>query len=244
MHISKLDGIENLVNLHCLNLSENRLNNLKKLKSLKSLTFLDIDGNNIAKIDDLPPMITDLRASRNSLTCLGFCTKLQLLTRLNVAKNKLKSLKGIEQSKLLQIIIASDNSIKERNEIEIFANFPKLTMIDLKGNSTIEDDSYRKRLLCIAPNLLSVDYEKIPVEERHHVFRKSGKAFDHSLNKRFLGKVLTFDFIEKLVPDLEAQKSLNLSDHQFQMIALDRTATAKLQHITELDLSKNSLEHM
>jgi Leucine-rich repeat (LRR) protein len=136
LRITKLDGIENLANLHCLNLSNNRLTTVKKLRTLKALTFLDISGNNITKVDDLPPLINELRAARNGLTCLGFCTKLQvsfcvnaknnylfqLLTRLNVSRNKLKSLKGIEQSKLLQIIIASDNGIKmSNNEIEIFA---------------------------------------------------------------------------------------------------------------------------
>jgi hypothetical protein len=132
-----------------------------------------------------------------------------------VARNKIKTLKGIEQSKLLQIFIASDNLIKlANNEIEIFANFPKLTIVDLIGNPLVETDGYRKRLLCIVPNLLSVDYEKVPVEERCHIVRKSGK-------------VLTFEFIEKLVPDLEDQSTLNLNDHYFQMIALDRNATSK-----------------
>ncbi|KAI6223667.1 Leucine-rich repeat-containing protein 9 [Aphelenchoides fujianensis] len=152
-----------------------------------------------------------------------------LLTRLHVAKNKLRSLKGIEQSKLLQIVIASDNQIKEKTEVEIFANFPKLCLVDLSGNPAAEIEGHRKRVLCIAQNLLYIDFDKIPVEERHHVFRKSGK-------------VLTFELIEKLVPELEAATALNLSDNQFQMIALDRTATSKLQHITEVDLSNNELE--
>ncbi|KAI6186361.1 Leucine-rich repeat-containing protein [Aphelenchoides besseyi] len=227
--ISKLDGLEYLVNLHCLNLAENKLNNVKKLKALRGLTFLDISGNQIAKIDELPGMINELHASRNLINCLQFCTKLSLLTRLNMSKNKLKSLKGIEQSKLLQTVILSDNQIKEKTEIEIFSNFPKLCFVDLSGNPAAEIEGHRKRLLCIAQNLIFIDYEKIPVEERHHVVRKSGK-------------VLTFEFIEKLVPELEAETSLNLSNNQFQMIALDRTATSKLQHITDVDISHNELE--
>ncbi|KAI6223088.1 hypothetical protein M3Y99_01465900 [Aphelenchoides fujianensis] len=243
--LQKLDGLELLSNLHCLSLADNRLTSVKKLKTLQGLTFLDISGNQIAKIDDLPAMINELRASRNLFSCLGFCTKLQatnenpllsikrcclqLLTRLHVAKNKLRSLKGIEQSKLLQIVIASDNQIKEKTEVEIFANFPKLCLVDLSGNPAAEIEGHRKRVLCIAQNLLYIDFDKIPVEERHHVFRKSGK-------------VLTFELIEKLVPELEAATALNLNDNQFQMIALDRTATSKLQHITEVDLSNNELE--
>ncbi|KAI6190143.1 hypothetical protein M3Y97_00084900 [Aphelenchoides bicaudatus] len=210
LQISKLDGIENLTNLHCLNLANNKLTTIKKLRTLKSLTFLDISGNNIAKIDDLPSLINELRVARNGLTCLGFCTKLQLLTRLNVSRNKLKSLKGIELSKLLQIVIASDNLIKmTNNELDIFANFPKLSMVDLIGNPAVENEGYRKRLLCIVP-----------------------------------GKVLTFEFIEKTVPDFEEQKVLSLNDQFFQMIALDRNATSKLQHITELNMSNNALEHI
>lgn len=87
-------------------------------------------------------------------------------------------------------------------------------MVDLIGNPIVEADGYRKRLLCIVPGLLSVDYEKVPVEERSHIVRKSGK-------------VLTFEFIEKMFPDLENQTSLNLDGQFFQMIALDRNATSK-----------------
>jgi Leucine-rich repeat (LRR) protein len=78
LKISKLDGIENLASLHCLNLANNRLTTVKKLRALKGLTFLDISGNCVAKIDDLPPLINELRASRNTIACLGFCTKLQV----------------------------------------------------------------------------------------------------------------------------------------------------------------------
>lgn len=134
---------------------------------------------------------------------------------MNVARNKIKVLKGIEQCKLLQIFIASDNLLKlANNELDIFTNFSKLTVVDLIGNPMIEADSYRKRLLCVVPGLLSIDYEKVPVEERSHIVRKSGK-------------VLTFEFIERLVSDLENHSTLNLNDHSFQMIALDRNATSK-----------------
>jgi hypothetical protein len=87
-------------------------------------------------------------------------------------------------------------------------------MVDLIGNPVVEADGYRKRLLCLVPGLLSVDYEKVPVEERSHIVRKSGK-------------VLTFEFIEKLVPELEKQTVLNLDNQYFQMIALDRNSTSK-----------------
>ena len=139
LRIAKCDGIETLTNLHALRLADNALTSVK-LKALHSLQFLDISGNSIAKLDELPDSLVDLRASRNALTCLSFCGKLsvrrlvgeqsdyandsrvlQLLSRLEVARNKIKSLKGIEAAKMLEIFIASDNQIKERNEIDIFS---------------------------------------------------------------------------------------------------------------------------
>jgi hypothetical protein len=54
-------------------------------------------------------------------------------------------------------------------------------MVDLIGNPAVENENYRKRLLCLVPGLLSIDYEKVPVEERSHVVRKSGQLIPNAL---------------------------------------------------------------
>lgn len=73
--ISKCDGIEALTNLHALRLANNELTSVK-LKLLRTLQFLDVSGNAITKLDELPDTLLDVRASDNALTCINFCVKL------------------------------------------------------------------------------------------------------------------------------------------------------------------------
>lgn len=44
-----------------------------------------------------------------------------MLIKLNVSMNSIKSLKGIENSKLLEQILISQNQLKDRAEIDIFS---------------------------------------------------------------------------------------------------------------------------
>ncbi|KAH7722103.1 Protein T05H4.3 [Aphelenchoides avenae] len=231
MKLTKLEGIENMNNLTCLSLSSNKIGSVKKLKTLKNLHFLDLCDNQLSKIDDLPTMITDLRLAHNSLVSLGFCEHLQLLTKLDVTHNKVKSLKGLESTKMLETLLAAENNIKETSEIDTLGNFPKLTVLDLSENPVALADAYRKRVLFICPALLSIDHEKVPLEERCMVVRKAGK-------------VLTFEFIEKLYPNYEYLRQLDLSKNEFCQVAMDRTSTSKLQHIEDINLSHNELSHV
>ena len=45
--ISKIDGIENLISLKDLNLSDNQISNVNVLRALKNLNYLYIFGNNL-----------------------------------------------------------------------------------------------------------------------------------------------------------------------------------------------------
>ncbi|KAI1719570.1 leucine rich repeats (2 copies) domain-containing protein [Ditylenchus destructor] len=231
MKIIKLDGIEQMPNLCCLNIAHNKIALLKKLHALHNLTLLDASSNGISKIEGLPQLLMELNLARNHLTCLGFCSNLQLLTKLNISGNRLKTLKGLESSKQLEILLAGENQVRDRSEIDIFANFSKLKVLDLCGCPISESETFRNRMLLLCPSLLSLNHEKIPMEERKTMQRKQGK-------------VLTLDLIEKQFPRLSKEENLSLAGFEFRMIALDRSAIAKLNHVTSVDLSNNSLEHI
>uniref|UniRef100_A0A914Q109 Uncharacterized protein n=1 Tax=Panagrolaimus davidi TaxID=227884 RepID=A0A914Q109_9BILA len=175
MKITKLDGIEQMLNLTCISLAKNKLTSIKKLKHLKNLQFLDLRNNNISHFDEPPEMLTEINLSDNQFIGLMFCGRLQLLTKLNVNNNKIKSLKGLESCKLLEVLQAADNNLKEKNELEILNAFPKLMVLDLTNNPISDSDDYRKKVLQKCSALLVIDCEIVPKDERSMILRKQGK---------------------------------------------------------------------
>uniref|UniRef100_A0A914C016 Uncharacterized protein n=1 Tax=Acrobeloides nanus TaxID=290746 RepID=A0A914C016_9BILA len=153
-----------------------------------------------------------------------------VLTKLNLGYNKLRSLKGMENNKMLELLLLTENQIREKNEIDILSTLPKLAILDMTGNPVMEAEGFLKKVLLQNPNLMSVNCERIQNEERRLAIKKAGKA-------------LTMDYIEKHVFKIELKTSLILKNHELQTIALDRAAVAKLQHIELMDLSWNSLEN-
>uniref|UniRef100_A0AC35GDG4 Uncharacterized protein n=1 Tax=Panagrolaimus sp. PS1159 TaxID=55785 RepID=A0AC35GDG4_9BILA len=78
MKITKLDGIEQMLNLSCISLANNKLTSIKKLKHLKNLQFLDLRNNNISHFDEPPEMLTEINLSDNQFIGLMFCGRLQV----------------------------------------------------------------------------------------------------------------------------------------------------------------------
>uniref|UniRef100_A0A915DJ54 Uncharacterized protein n=1 Tax=Ditylenchus dipsaci TaxID=166011 RepID=A0A915DJ54_9BILA len=186
-----------------------------------------------------------------------FCRKKWLseqlpnLCFLNIAQNKISSLKKLRALQNLTFLDASSNAINKIDELPAMLselnlsrnhisclnfcaelqNFSKITVVDLSGCAISETDSFRKRLLLLCPTLLSINREKVPMEEKNLMQKKSGK-------------VLTWDFLEKNVTNLKTGTFIELVKQDFRMIALDRMAIANLSHITLVDLSRNALEHV
>lgn len=44
-----------------------------------------------------------------------------MLVKLNLAYNKIKSLKGIENNKMLEMLLLCDNQIREKNEVDVLS---------------------------------------------------------------------------------------------------------------------------
>ncbi|CAD5231908.1 unnamed protein product [Bursaphelenchus xylophilus] len=231
LNINSLDGIEQLEKLRYLSLASNNLLSVKRLRKLDKLLFLDISQNNISKIDELPGSLCGLKAFQNQLTSVTFCSKLQLLTYLNLSHNRIKSMKGIEELKTLHTLLLTDNMLKDKTEVELLQELPNLRFVDLMGNPLADDDNYKKVVLN-GNNSNAENENSSDADKQNQVVRKAGK-------------ILTMDFLEKEFGEsLGQENEFNWSDHQFQMIALDRTALDKLQNITAINLSNNHLQHL
>ncbi|EAX98718.1 protein phosphatase 2C, putative [Trichomonas vaginalis G3] len=116
--------------LKTLDLSENEIEKIEGLQDTKILS-LNLSGNKIREVPELPPSLTIFRISDNLLTELP---TLPQLTTLDVSGNRIKKIPDIET---LVLLYAS------RNEIEEVPNLKSTEIIDMSHNNikTVSDIS-------------------------------------------------------------------------------------------------------
>ena len=75
-------------------------NNIKEIDGLitnKSLRVLSLNGNQISRIENLENLwIEELFVSANNLNCIENLDKLPVLKTLDLSKNQIRHLKGLE----------------------------------------------------------------------------------------------------------------------------------------------------
>jgi len=75
-------------------------NNIKEIDGLitnKSLRVLSLNGNQISRIENLENLwIEELFVSANNLNCIENLDKLPVLRTLDLSKNQIRHLKGLE----------------------------------------------------------------------------------------------------------------------------------------------------
>lgn len=96
-NITSLSGIENLINLSSLNLSNNQISNIEPLEGLTNLTCLELDNNQISNISPLKELtnMTDLDLSSNKINNLDSLKGLNKLTSLNLYANQINDYSAI-----------------------------------------------------------------------------------------------------------------------------------------------------
>jgi Leucine-rich repeat (LRR) protein len=126
--LRSLNGIENLVNLTKLHCDSNRLTSLKGIENLVNLTTLHCSSNQLTSLNEIENLVnlTDLRCSKNQLTSLNGIKNLVNLTTLNCGNNQLISLKGIKNLVNLTELYCYDNQLTSLNGIENLVNLTEL----------------------------------------------------------------------------------------------------------------------
>ncbi|KAL5485169.1 hypothetical protein ACEPAI_7811 [Sanghuangporus weigelae] len=119
------------------------------LPALTSLTHLDLSSNLLVSIPSLSALynLTSLNLSDNMIdSVLGIYTKLGQVLVLNLARNRLDSLCGLERLMALERVDLRHNAIDESAEVGRLAVLPNIQEVWIEGNPFVEiEENYRVR---------------------------------------------------------------------------------------------------
>ncbi|EJD03020.1 uncharacterized protein FOMMEDRAFT_168108 [Fomitiporia mediterranea MF3/22] len=134
-----------------LSLADNALTTIPSsmLPPLTSLTHLDLSSNLLVSIPQLSPLynLTSLNLSDNMIdSVLGIYKKLGQVLVLNLARNRLDSLCGLERLMAIERIDLRNNVIDESAEVGRLAVLPNISEVWIEGNPFVEaEENYRVR---------------------------------------------------------------------------------------------------
>jgi Leucine-rich repeat (LRR) protein len=173
---------DKLVNLQVLSLEDNHLTNMicLELKKLRSLRVLNLNRNEITKIDGLQGVsetLKELYLNRNKIRFLdhsgttavselSFIPNLQIL---QIEENGVRSLDGITHLTTLVQFGCSSNRIGDMGELEKLTElsaYGYLRDISLAFNPVSRKSIYRPTVIHYCPSLITLDGKEISTEER------------------------------------------------------------------------------
>ena len=141
--ISKIEGLENLVNLNELSLYKNQISKIEGLETLVQLKALYIFANQISKIERLETLIQleILFLSSNQISKIEGLEKLIQLGVLVLSINQISKIEGLEKLKELQVFQLSNNQI---SKIEGLEKLNKLQVLDVSNNQISKIEGLEK----------------------------------------------------------------------------------------------------
>ena len=149
--ISKIDGVGTLLNLKVLDLSYNKIKTIDGLSGL-NIQELNLRGNCIEKITNLGS---------------NYLPKLSVL---DIAENKIKSLKPLEACEKLSFLDIRDNQLEFLRQVEFLADLQFLEVLMFLGNPASKKPFYRRRIIYRLASLSKLDFTKISSEEKVRAF--------------------------------------------------------------------------
>jgi len=153
--ISEIEGLQNLINLKELNLSENKITEINHLENLVSLKKLNLSGNKIKEIEGLKSLkqLNQLYLHSNYITEIKGLKNLKNLHFLNLEKNCITEIKNLHNNVNLTTLYLNNNEI---NEIKNLESLRELYFLALNNNNISEikglDNLINLRILQLAAN--------------------------------------------------------------------------------------------
>ncbi|WP_123041442.1 stalk domain-containing protein [Cohnella candidum] len=156
--ITRLQGLENAVNMQSLFLPGQNIKDLSPIAKLKKLTFLALDGNQIADLSPLSGLrsLEKLVVAGNKIKSLTPLQHLNKLTDLLASNNQVTDLSPVKNMKL-QWLLLEGNKIQDLTPLK---NHPTLEYLYL-DNNLIQDI----KVLETIPNLREVSLPDNPLNE-------------------------------------------------------------------------------
>jgi Leucine-rich repeat (LRR) protein len=166
---NSIDSMENIHKhryLKNLILDNNNISEIKGLTNNKFLRMLSLNNNNIDTIENMEGLgLEELFLADNNISVI--CIELlPLLRRLDLSKNNISKLKGLESVYRLKFLYLSHNYISKMSELNMIENLQELTELDLCFNFLQNRKFYRSQVLFKIPQLRCLDGVEISCEEK------------------------------------------------------------------------------
>lgn len=161
--IKEIENLEKLQSLEMLWLAKNRITKLENLDVLSNLRLLSIQSNKITKIEGLEKLtnLEELYISFNQIEKVEGLENLTKLNTLDIANNKIKELSGLSHLTNLEELWAGNNELERYDSVEKeLKHLPKFHTIYLEGNPLQKSSGpmYRKKVqLALGPTLVQID---------------------------------------------------------------------------------------
>lgn len=136
--IESIDGLQACTNVIELYINDNKISELDYLSGLNNLSVLIADNNNISDVDLLPASLTYLNVSRNNLADIEGVQYTNNLEYLFADENNISNIDCLENKNRLKSLSLSTNSI---NDIAVLSGCTGLTYLNLSDNGITDVSS-------------------------------------------------------------------------------------------------------
>lgn len=155
--ITKIENLDQLVNLECLSLQSNRIVKIENLDKLINLTELYLSENGIEKIENLDhnKQLDTLDLAKNRIKVIENVGHLQCLEEFWVSIASF--IWGPEFDGKHFLLQMNDNSVSDWSCVNALAANKKLATVYLERNPIASDGTYRNKLKLAVPWLTKID---------------------------------------------------------------------------------------
>ena len=156
-----------LDHLSSLSISFQNICVISNLTGFDTLTRLALDNNVLTEIVGIAHLVNLvwLDLSFNQITEIKGVESLVKLKDLTLFSNHISSIRGLDNCKELNCLSMGNNDIKEQESVMYLRRFPKLRMLNMKGNPLTEDPDYRYFTIAHLNNLQYLDYSLVELCE-------------------------------------------------------------------------------
>lgn len=165
--LKQLGAKKRLMGVTTIFLDHNSLRKFEPAERLSGVKELYLDHNYIKEIDGTNKLLSGLETlslTSNKLTSMDNMDGFSELKVLRVGNNRITTLKGFcggAVSNTLDTLVLSHNQIAHMHDIAALANFPALSVLDLRNNPIGTSPEVMKFVLLCCPNLRVFNGRKV-----------------------------------------------------------------------------------
>lgn len=140
--ITEIKGLENLINLEALILSDNQITEIKGLETLTNLEKLLLCNNRITEIKGLENLtsLRELILNGNQINEIKSLDTLTKLRKLNLRYNKITEIKGLDTLSTLKWLYINGNEFSEEylHELRVQEKNNYLSLFDFRNSNKLD----------------------------------------------------------------------------------------------------------